>query len=457
MVRLDLTAIMKKISPLVLLISLFMSCEHEHDAVPHLPVSTTFIEGKAVVKVLSHPQGWLSIQETLQPQYIVTQPRRELLWMSPDFQQLSSYSPPQDWSLIDAVVHSSGEVSVALINLDITRSHLLEIKILRFKLDGSITELLLQPLPVDGERTRYFPASLDRIRLEAFNEDVYVVARWEYNEVEAFRLGYNQGNLVVKWQTQVEPDAFAGSIGIIGGGYDNFRQGDRYFFVYSGIDSQGNLYVAVPSHEDLLMSHDTKFNENLSADADPGIYDWGVAILTKLSPNGERKYSRLHGHLTNKRLLNFRVGEESIYFIGRLKTSSEPGGWDAWLLTADATTGYMKQESQLDIDQGDMFWDVNPLRDGSVLAVGTKGYTQNPGGLSVSDARQATAVVINEQGKITKEIILPQGPPERGSEAMFVKLTSKGNVIFAGVHDAPGTHVEVYCDGFIAVQNFEIK
>jgi hypothetical protein len=448
---------MKIIPVAILLMLLSVSC-NDQDLLPspHFPESTTLIQGKAVIKVLPHSQGWLCLQETLQPQYLVTQPKRELIWRSTDFHELKSYTPPEGWSLIDAVVHPSGEVSAAVINLDIKRSHLLEIKVLRFKTDGAAIELQLQPLPVDGERTRFYPASLDRIRLEAYKEDVYVVARWEYNEVEAFRLGFTNNNLVVKWQTQVEPDAYAGSIGIIGGGFDNFHQGDRYFFVYSGVDSQGNLYVAVPSHEDVLFNHDAKFNENLMAEADPGSYDWGVAILTKLSQNGERKYSRLEGHGNNKRLINLRVGEGSVYFIGRVKTGSEPDSWDSWLLTANAPTGNFKYESQIDIDAGDMFWDAHPLPDGGAFAAGTKAYIQNPGGLSVSDARQATAVIIDAQGNMTKEIELPQGPPERGSEAMFVRLIG-ANVLVAGVHNAPGTHAEVYCDGFIELQSLVIQ
>jgi hypothetical protein len=458
-VGLNLTVVMKNILPFVLLITLSLSCDFEHEVgpLPHLPESTTQVQDKAVIKVLPYAQGFISLQETLQPQYLVTQPKRELIWLSTDLQVLSSFTPPATWSLIDAAVHPSGEVSAALINLDITRSHLLEIKVLRFRLDGSIIELLLEPLPVAGERTRYFPASLDRIRLEAYHEDLYVVARWEYNEVEAFRIGFSNGNYMVKWQTQVEPDAYAGSIGIIGGGYDNFHQGDRYFFVYTGVDTQGNLYVVVPSHEDLLTSHDAKFNDNLLADADPGTYDWGVAILTKLSPTGERKYSKLHGRLTNKRLINFRVGEGSLYFIGRVKTGSEPDSWDAWLLTADAATGIKKQESQIDFNGGDMFWDVSPLSDGGAVAVGSTGYVQNPGGLSVSDARQAMALVIDGHGKATREIVLPQGPPERGSEAMFIRFGGKNSMIIGGVHNAPGTHAEVYCDGFIAVRDFVLE
>jgi len=60
--------------------------------------------------------------------------------------------------------------------------------------------------------------------------------------------------------------------------------------------------------------------------------------------------------------------------------------------------------------------------------------------------------VLDAQGKVTKIIELPQGPAERGSEAMFTKVLGNGRVVFAGVHNAPGTHAAVYCDGFIAVK-----
>jgi hypothetical protein len=452
---------MKPLLPafVTLCVLLCLSCNDEPAIIisQPLPETTTTVTGKAVIKVLPYSQGWVSLQETLQPQYLITQPKRELIWLSNDFHEVSAFRAPEGWSLIDAVVHPSGQVSAALVNVDIKRSHLLEMKVLRIQPNGLTNEFILQPLPASGERTRYFPASLDRIRLEAFNEDVYVISRGEYNEVEASRLSFVNNQFQMKWQTLIEPDAYAGSIGIIGGGYDNFHQGDRYFFVYSGVDAQGNLYVAVPSHEDVIQSHDSKFNENLMAETNPGSYDWGVAILTKVSSSGVRRYSHLEGKQSNKRIINMRVGNDKVFLLGRVKTTKEPGGWDAWLLAADASTGNTTYENQIDVQDGDMFWDVNPMNNGEVLAVGTKSYTQNPAGLSVSDSRLALAVVLDMQGKVTEEILLPQGPSQRGSEAMYVKLLGNGSVLFAGLHNAPGTHAEVYCDGFIAVRNFNEK
>lgn len=444
----------------VLLVIGFQSCKEPLDVHPtpdKFPESTTSVDGEAVIKVLPHSLGWVSLGETLQPQYRVTQPKRWVRWYDVGFHETSSYLPPEGWSLIDATVHPSGQVSVALVNLDIKRDPMLKIKIIRLENGSTLQELSLQPLPVPEGAVKFFPASLDRIRLEAYHEDVYVVARWDYNEVTASRFSYSNHGFNLKWQTLVEPEAYAGSIGIIGGGFDNFHQGDRYFFVHAGVDSRGNLFVAVASHEDLLLSHDARFNDNLVSKADPGNYDWGVAVLTKLSPTGERKYARLTGMSTQKRLVNMRVGEEEVYLIGRVKTGVEPGSWDSWLLAADANSGVTKYERQIHIQEGDMFWDVLPLEDGSLVAVGTKAYTQNPAGLSVSNSRLAMALVVNPEGAIENEIDVPQGPAARGSEAMFVKLVGNNSILFCGVHNAPGTHADVYCDGFIAVRKFSVE
>lgn len=439
-----------------LLIFFCISCDEESTVIDRqVPESTTIIPGNAILKVFPSYNGWVSLQEFIQPQYLTTQPMRKLVWHSPEFASTHTYGPPDDWSLIDAVLHPSGQVSAALINFDIRRDPFLKIKVVRIENGVVVSELLLEPLPAAGERTKYYPASLDRVRLESYGENVFVVARWDYNEVEAFRIGYLENELRMVWQTLVEPDAYAGSIGIIGGGYDNFHQGDRYFFVYSGVDEAGNLYVAVPSHEELVLNHDLRFQDNLSAKTDPANYDWGLAILTKISASGKRKYSTLAASATKKRLINFRVGQGRVYLVGRIKKGMEPGDWDAWIMSADASTGDRLYESAVDIKQGDMFWDVLPTKDGTTVAVGTKEYVQNPAGASVSNFRLASAVILDPSGKVTGEIELPQGPQDRGSEAMFVGRAAKGMLIFAGVHNAPGTHAEVYCDGFIAIREIE--
>jgi hypothetical protein len=431
----------------------FTDAEEDQPALP-LPESTTTIAGQAALKVLPHTGGWMVLKETLQPQYLITQPRREISWMNDTFSETSNYKPAEEWSLIDAVVHPSGETSAVSVKLEwIGGDYDLRIKMSRIKTNGSVVDAELSQLPTMEEQLPVFPGCLDRVKLVADGEDVYVVARWRYNEVQAHRLSFEDNQFKIDWQKWVEPPSYVGTMGIIGGGYDNFRQGDRYFFVFADIDNQGNLYVAVPSNEELLFNHDLFFKENLSAGTDPANYEFGVAILTRFSSGGERLFAKREGYSRYKRLLNMRVGEEGVYLTGRVKTGQQSDSWDAWICASDLD-GNLIYESNVDVRAGDMFWDVNPLPGGGVLAVGTTDYTQNPVGASVSDVRRAAAIVLDRQGKFVREIQLPQGPAARGSEAMYVRVLPNGSALFAGVHNAPGTHAAIYSDGFIAVRDF---
>lgn len=441
--------------PLILTAFIF-SCKDHLDKDPELPIpeSTTIINGQAVIKGLPLKNGWVVLKETLQPQLFYTQPMREISWMNSNFNETSNYKPADGWSLIDAVVHPSGHVSAISVKLDMKNGadYAWYMKVQRFKTDGSIVETDLSPLPVTTDPSPATPFSYDRAKLVVFGENLYVVARWKFNIIEASRLVFSNNQLTVDWQQTVEPDHFVGLVGIIGGGFDNFHQGDRYCFVYAGVDGKGDLYVAAPSSEELLTNHDTYFKEDLMSQADPAVFDFGVAVLTKFSSQGERLYAKLEGHSRFKRLINMRVSDDGVYLVGRVKTGQEANSWDAWMYAADGSTGNEMYESTIDLQDGDMFWDVEPLTGGGTIAVGSSAYTQNPSGLSVSDSRKATAVVLDAQGKMTGTIELPQGPSERGSEAMSAKYLGHGRILFTGVHNAPGTHAAVYCDGFIAVR-----
>jgi hypothetical protein len=446
--------------PLIGAAIILSSCKDEFEEPDNRPVaepipeSTTVITGQAVVKVLPHTGGWVALKETLQPQYYVTQPKREIAWLNPGLSERSNYKPADGWSLLDAVVHPSGHVSAVSIKIVMgTGDYTMHIKMIRFNSSGDIFETEIFQLPNAEPQMPVFPGSLDRVKLVAYGEDVYVVARWRYNEIQAHSLRFEDNQFKVNWKKWVEPPAYVGIIGIIGGGFDNFHQGDRYFFVYADVDGQGNLYVAAPTTEEMIYNHDLYFGENLMAGTDPANYHFGVAVITKFSSNGNRVYSKLASHSRQKRLLNMRVTDEGVFLTGRMKMDLQANGWDAWVYATDLN-GNVIYDNTVDIRQGDMFWDINPLPGGGALAVGTTDYIQNPGGLSVSDARKAAAIVLDSQGKKVSEIELPQGPATRGSEAMFVGVLPNGSVIFAGAHNAPGTHAAVYSDGFIAVRDF---
>jgi hypothetical protein len=435
------------------------SCRDDFDDQPALPFaeSTTTIQGQVVIKVLPHTTGWVALKETLQSQYLITQPKREIAWMNGSFLETSNYKPSEGWSLLDAVVHPSGQVSAVSVKLEWgTNDYSLHIKMSRIKTDGLVVERELKQLGYTEPQLPVFPGSLDRVKLVAYGEDVFVVARWRYNDVQAHRLSFEGDQFMTDWHEWVEPPSYAGTLGIIGGGFDNFHQGDRFFFVFADVDDHGNLYVAVPSHEELLFNHDRFFNENLQTGTDPANYEFGVAILTKFSSDGARLFAKREGYGKYKKLLNMRVSSNGVFLTGRVKVGQQPNSWDAWVCAADLN-GNEIYESNIDVRDGDMFWDVSPLPGGGALAVGTTDYTQNPVGLSVSEARKAAAIVLDTQGKMVKEIELPQGPQERGSEAMFVSVFRNGSVLIAGAHNAPGTHGAIYSDGFIAVRDFSVQ
>ena len=98
-----------------------------------------------------------------------------------------------------------------------------------------------------------------------------------------------------------------------------------------------------------------------------------------------------------------------------------------------------------------MFWDLAPLADGTVLGVGSTNYTQNPSGLSVSDARDDLAVILGPQGEVRARVELPAGPAGRGNEVTSVRIVG-GRAMFAGVKDAPGTHAQVFSDAFLSLR-----
>jgi hypothetical protein len=99
-----------------------------------------------------------------------------------------------------------------------------------------------------------------------------------------------------------------------------------------------------------------------------------------------------------------------------------------------------------------MFWDAAPLGDGTIVAVGSTNYTQNPSGLSVSDARDPLALILDPAGGVLRRIALPAGASARGNEGISVAATKDGRIAISGVQNAPGTHAQVFSDAFVTVR-----
>jgi len=394
------------------------------------------------------------LAETLQTQLLVTLPKRKLVWLDAGLRVTREYLPPDGRFLIDFTAHPSGAATA--LEIEPAAGNDLFLKpirawLSRFLPDGTTVSAQLDSgIPDTGEMPRIL-FSLDRGRVAASGEDVQVAMRWSDNSVRAHRLEFRDGTFRPTWTTVVEPPAGLLAIGIIGGGFDNFHQGDRTAFVYLDVDASGAASVVVPSTADVLPAHDAFFGEHLLDGADPTHFDYGVAIITRLSPDGARSYAVLSGLGTNRRLLNVRATTGTLWLTGRIRTGDDPTSWDGWIQSFDASTGQAMAEHGVDIQGGDMFWDLAPLDDGSVLGVGSTNYSQNPSGLSVSDARDDLAVVLGPQGEVRARVSLPAGPAGRGNEVTSVRVVD-GRAMFAGVKNAPGTHAEVFSDAFLSLR-----
>jgi hypothetical protein len=422
---------------------------------PESSAGTYVFSGTAAVKVMPARGGrWMLLLETLQPQLLVTTPIRSAALLGLNGEVASTYDAPAGWILADAVAHPSGDVSLLTLRADVAASYPLRVVVVRSGADGTRTEAELTRLsPPDGpEADPAFLFSLDRARLVARGEDLFAVVRWANNSVQAYHLGFEEGRLEQRWSARVEPPAALSLLGIIGGGFDNFHQGESAF-VYADADESGTLYVAVASAPEVLSAHDAFFGEDLLSGTDPDNFDFDTAVVTRFTTDGVRSYARLLGHPgRSKRLLNMKAVRDSVVLVGRMKTGSEPGSWDGWILSARGASGEVAYERNVDVQNGDMFWDVAPLGTDRFLLVGSTDYLQNPAGLSVSDARDPLALVLDSLGNVEKRIALPRGPAGRGTEAMSVSFSEQSQLAISGVQNAPGTHAQVFSDAFLVLQ-----
>ena len=91
--------------------------------------------------------------------------------------------------------------------------------------------------------------------------------------------------------------------------------------------------------------------------------------------------------------------------VGRVLSEVRSDGSDRNAFTAlvgrDGTLG---SYNLVDVDRGDILFDIAPLRSGRYLALGTTGYVQNPSGESISEAAQPLLVVLNTDGSLRRVI-----------------------------------------------------
>ena len=385
-------------------------------------------------------------------------PQRTLAILQSDGHTVQPYMPPPVWSVVDFAVHPSGDISAILTTAR-------EVRIVRLDPNGSIRsdQLFLDgSAPTDPffnyaggikDDNALQPALMhDAARLAALGESLAVVLRTGRNAIVAYRLDPDEsGTYRLAWRTLVEPGSSILGEGITSGSFDVFGQLENHLRIYVDVDvdSPATLAVGVvnaPMLNFTFRAHAEYFSEPIAA-------SMGVLLTRVASADGRRLGSTVIDTHDRAELHGVRSTPRGFVLVGRVLSElrSDGTGWNAFtgFVGRDGTPG---PYGVVDVDRGDVLFDVAALPSGRYLALGTTGYVQNPSGASISEAVQPLLVLLNTDGSLAQNLGYIGG-------ARHNQLTTiaslNGRWLLGGMINGPGTHSGdadrelIVADGFL--------
>jgi hypothetical protein len=422
---------------------------------PPMPVVDLAITGQAVTKVRTAGTVVALLEERL-TSIFEDGPQRALALLQSDGHTLHPYIPPAGWSVVDFVVHPSGEVSAVL-----TTSK--EVRIVRLDRNGSVRsdQSFLDPAAASDPFFDYAggvrdndalqPVLMhDAARLAPLNESLAVVLRTGRNAIVAYRLDPDVNGVYQRaWRTLIEPGSSILGIGITSGSFDVFGQLENHVRIYVDVDSTGTLAVGVvdvPFSNFTFRAHTEQFGEPIAASV-------GVLLTRVASADGRRLGSTAIDTHQSAELHAVRATPRGFVLVGRVLSEVRPDGtgWNAFtaLVGQDGTPG---PYSVVDVDRGDVLFDIAALPSGRYLALGTTGYVQNPTGASISEAAQPLLALLNADGSLVQNLGFPGGA--RHNQLSTV-ASLNGHWLLGGMVNGPGTHSGdtqpelIVADGFL--------
>ena len=424
-------------------VALLLACAGSEASPTQTPPTTAVdlaVTGQTVTKVRTAGNQVVLLEQRLNSIF-ENGPRRTLATLQSDGRTVRPYTPPAGWSVIDFAVHPSGDVSVIL-----TTST--DVRLVRLDPNGAVRsdQVFLDPAsPADPffnyaggikNDTALQPALMhDAARLVPLGESLAVVLRTGRNAIVAYRLDPDASGVYQRaWRTLVEPGASILGEGITSGSFDTFGQLENHLRIYVDVDATGTLAVGVVNSQQqnfTFRAHAEYFNEPIVATSG--------ALLTRVATaDGRRLGSNVIDTHVRSELHGVRATPTGFVLVGRVLTGvrSDGGGWDAFaaLVGRDGTPG---PYSVVDVDRGDVLFDVAPLPSGRYLALGTTGYTQNPSGESISEAAQPLLVLLNTDGSLAQNLNYIGGA--RHNQLTTISSLN-GRWLLGGMVNGPGTH-----------------
>ncbi|HKF05240.1 MAG TPA: hypothetical protein VKB49_23175 [Candidatus Sulfotelmatobacter sp.] len=413
------------------------------------------VSGQTVTKVRTAGNEVVLLEERL-TSIFEDGPQRTLEILQNDGHTVQPYTPPPGWSMVDFAVHPSGDISAVLTTAA-------EVRIVRLNSKGSIRSD--QPfLDASAATDPFFnyagglkkdnalqPALMhDAARLAPLGESLAVVLRTGRNAIVAYRLDPDtSGAYQRSWRTLVEPGSSILQISITSGSFDVFGQLQNHLRIFVDADDSDTVAIGVvnaPMANYTFRAHAEYFSEPITA-------SMGV-LLTRVAGNdGRRLGSTVIDTHDLAELHGLRTAPHGFVMMGRVlsQVRSDGSGWNAFtaLVGEDGAPG---PYSVIDVDRGDILFDVTALPSGRYLALGTTGYTQNPSGASISEAAQPLLVLLNADGSLAQNLGYVGG-------ARHNQLTTiaplNGRWLLGGMINGPGTHSGdgnrklIVADGFL--------
>jgi len=423
------------------------------------------VTGQTVTKVRTSGNEVVLLEERLNSIF-EDGPQRTLAILQSDGHTAQTYMPPPGWSVVDFALHPSGDISVILTTAK-------EVRIVRLDPKGSIRSD--QPFLDSAAPTDPFfnyaggiknddalqPALMhDAARLAPLGESLAVVLRTGRNAIVAYRLDPNSsGTYQRSWRTLVEPGSSILGIGITSGSFDVFGQLQNHVRIFMDVDADTPATLAVgvvnlPLSSFTFRAHSEFFSDPISASK-------GVLLTRVAADDGRRLGSTVIDTHDLAELHGVRATPRGFMLVGRVlsEVRSDGSGWNAFtaLVGRDGDQG---QYSVVDVDRGDVLFDIAALSSGRYIALGTTGYTQNPSGASISEAAQPLLVLLNADGSLAQNL----GYTEGARHNQLTTITPlNGRWLLGGMINGPGTHsgdadhALIVADGFLREPNLPIE
>jgi hypothetical protein len=409
------------------------------------------LSNAAIVKVGAHGDTWVALAES-QKVETQTRPERRLLFAKASGTPVV-YTPPAGWSLLDFALHPSLEVS-AILGTDHA------VRLLRFDSRGTLLReqdfidamvphdpYMDDPVHVRDPGSMLPYVTRDAARLAPLGYDAVLALRTGKDAVVAYRFGHGQAGFAQRWRTLVEPGVELGLSAIIGGGFDPFQSLANPAHVRLDVSPAGRIAVAVQSDRtNLIDGHARHFNEALPAGMAYGLF------VSELDAAGTRLGTRVVPMAVRPEVHGVRWIGGTIAVSGRQRTSTpaDSAGWDAYVALLEP--GQAPRVQLIDVDRCDIVFDLLPLPEGRMLAAGSTGYTQNPGGASISETSQPLLAVLDANGAIQQRLPFPAGARQNQVRSL---AAWNGGWLAGGLVNGPGTHsgdsdpARIFADGYV--------